>query len=133
MDAVCNILNFVEGPVHSVRRINAAPMLILVRRLSIIHIDVSGNRAQGFCKHILKIDDSTITFAGAIQAGLTFMVFEWKAVLIARVWVERASLPPIDDQQKLEKERVAERGSRIKFITLFPKFEEYFETITFVK
>lgn len=93
------------------------------------NLDLTGNRVQGLYQHIFKIGDKTLSFVGAISAGLTFKVFEWQAVALARVFAGRAKLPSIQEQVKWEKNRIAEKGDGQKFITLYPQFEEYFELL----
>ncbi|CUM56767.1 unnamed protein product [Debaryomyces fabryi] len=93
------------------------------------NLDLTGNRVQGLYQHIFKIGDETLSFVGAIAAGLTFKVFEWQAVALARVYAGRAKLPSIQEQIKWEQDRIAVRGNGQKFITLYPQFQEYFELL----
>lgn len=60
---------------------------------------------------------------------MTFKIFEWQAVLAARVLAGRAKLPPIEEQQKWEAERVRKKGDGPAFNVIHPEFEEYFETV----
>lgn len=92
-------------------------------------IDLTGNRVQGLYQNVFQIGDETLSFVGAIAAGLTFKVFEWQAVAIARVYAQRAKLPSVQEQIKWEKDRIAVRGNGQKFIAIFPHFEEYFEDL----
>jgi hypothetical protein len=64
-----------------------------------------------------------------VAAGLTFKVFEWQAVLAARVLAGRATLPPLDEQKKWELDRIAQKGDGVPFTVVYPQFEEYFETV----
>jgi hypothetical protein len=64
-----------------------------------------------------------------VAAGLTFKIFEWQAVLAARILSGRAKLPPLSEQQRWEKERIAKRGDGVPFTLVFPDFEDYFETV----
>lgn len=93
------------------------------------NLDLTGNRVQGLYQHIFKIGDETLSFVGAIAAGLTFKAFEWQAVSVARVYSGRVRLPSVQEQIKWEEDRKSERGNGQKFITLYPHFEEYFETL----
>jgi hypothetical protein len=56
-------------------------------------------------------------------------VFEWQAVLAARVLAGRAQLPPLADQQKWEQDRIALKGDGVPFTAIYPGLEEYFETL----
>ena len=64
-----------------------------------------------------------------VGAGLTFKIFEWQAVLAARVFAGKAYLPPFSEQQKWEQDRIALRGDGPPFTVVNPDFEEYFETV----
>jgi hypothetical protein len=64
-----------------------------------------------------------------VAAGLTFKVFEWQAVLAARVLAGRATLPPLEEQKKWELDRIAQKGDGVPFTMVYPKFEDYFETV----
>jgi hypothetical protein len=64
-----------------------------------------------------------------VAAGLTVKVFDWQAVLAARVFAGRANLPPLEEQKRWELERIAQKGDGVPFTMLYPKFEEYFETV----
>lgn len=62
-------------------------------------------------------------------AGLTFKIFEWQAVLAARILAGRAKLPSVEEQKKWEVDRVAKKGDGGGFSLVFPEFEEYFEAV----
>jgi len=64
-----------------------------------------------------------------IAAGPQFKVFEWQAVLAARVLAGRAQLPPLTVQQKWEEDRIALKGDGVLFTVVYPGLEEYFETL----
>ncbi|KAI8186634.1 Thiol-specific monooxygenase [Colletotrichum sp. SAR 10_75] len=90
-------------------------------------VEVRNNRVTGLYQHVIYHRDPTLLFIGAVAAGLTFKIFEWQAVLAARVLSGRARLPPVEEQAKWEADRVAEMGD--KFPLVHPHFEEYFETV----
>ena len=60
---------------------------------------------------------------------MTFKVFEWQAVVAARVLAGKAQLPPLEEQQRWETDRIAERGDGAGFTLVHPEFEEYFENL----
>lgn len=64
-----------------------------------------------------------------VAAGLTFKVYEWQAVLAARVLAGRAQLPSLEEQKAWEASRIKEKGDSVPFTALHPKFEEYFEAV----
>ncbi|OAG12346.1 FAD/NAD(P)-binding domain-containing protein [Paraphaeosphaeria sporulosa] len=92
-------------------------------------VEVRNNRVPGLYQHVVYQQDHTLLFVGAVGAGLTFKVFEWQGVLAARILSGRAKLPPLEEQQQWEKERIAKRGDGGLFLLIFPDFEEYFETL----
>ncbi|KAL1594636.1 hypothetical protein SLS60_010397 [Paraconiothyrium brasiliense] len=93
------------------------------------NVEVRNNRVPGLYQHVVYQQDRTLLFVGAVGAGLTFKVFEWHAVLAARILSGRARLPPLEEQQRWERERIAKRGDGPSFTLIFPDFEEYFETV----
>lgn len=92
-------------------------------------VPVRNNRVPDLYQHIVWQHDPTLLFIGAVGAGLTFKVFEWQAVYAARLLANRASLPPLEEMQKWEADRIKARGDGVKFTLIFPDFEDYFETI----
>ncbi|KAL0934461.1 dimethylaniline monooxygenase [Colletotrichum truncatum] len=87
------------------------------------------NRVPDLYLHVVYRPDPTLLFVGAVNAGLTFKIFEWQAVLAARILAGRVNLPPVEQQKRWEEDRVAKRGDGAKFALVFPDFEEYFETV----
>ncbi|WYZ34314.1 hypothetical protein EsH8_I_000590 [Colletotrichum jinshuiense] len=92
-------------------------------------VEVRNNRVPGLYQHVVYHRDPTLLFIGAVAAGLTFKIFEWQAVLAARVLSGRARLPPAEEQARWEADRIAEKGDDIKFSLVHPHFEDYFETV----
>ncbi|KAK7429784.1 hypothetical protein QQZ08_003629 [Neonectria magnoliae] len=92
-------------------------------------VSVRNNRVPDLYQHIIWQHDPTLLFVGAVQAGLTFKVFEWQAVYVARLLAGRGTLPPVEEMRRWEAERIRSRGDGAKFALIFPDFEDYFETI----
>ena len=92
-------------------------------------VEVRNNRVPTLYQHVVYQKDPTLLFVGAVGAGLTFKIFEWQAVLAARVLAGRASLPPLAEQERWEADRIAARGDGPKFTLVFPDFEDYFEGV----
>ncbi|KAL1639226.1 hypothetical protein SLS58_008194 [Diplodia intermedia] len=92
-------------------------------------VEIRNNRIPGLYQHVVYQKDPTLLFVGAVGAGLTFKIFEWQAVLAARILAGRAILPPLEEQKKWETDRIAARGDGAKFTLVFPEFEDYFETV----
>ncbi|TLS23388.1 uncharacterized protein PpBr36_06472, partial [Pyricularia pennisetigena] len=89
------------------------------------------NRIPGLYHHVVWQQDPTLLFVGAVGAGLTFKIFEWQAVLAARILAGRTSrpLPSLAEMQRWEADRIEETGDGPKFTVIHPRFEEYFETL----
>ncbi|KAK0724948.1 hypothetical protein B0H67DRAFT_632390 [Lasiosphaeris hirsuta] len=92
-------------------------------------IKLRNNRVPGLYQHIAYQEDPTLLFIGATAAGLTFKVFEWQAVVAARIQAGRATLPSTDEMKAWETSRMRERGDGAKFMLIFPDFKEYFEEL----
>lgn len=92
-------------------------------------VPVRNNRVPDLYQHVVWQHDPTLLFVGAVQAGLTFKVFEWQAVYAARLLAGRGTLPPLDEMRRWEAERIKARGDGPRFALLFPDFEDYFETL----
>jgi thioredoxin reductase len=92
-------------------------------------VKVRNNRVPGLYQHVVYQQDPTLLFIGAVGAGLTFKVFEWHAVLAARILAGRATLPPLEDQKRWEEDRIAKMGDGTAFTLIYPDFEEYFEEL----
>ncbi|KAM0324805.1 hypothetical protein ACHAQA_007771 [Verticillium albo-atrum] len=92
-------------------------------------VEIRNNRVPGLYQHVVYQKDPSLLFIGAVAAGLTFKIFEWQAVLAARLLAGRATLPPLAEQQKWEADRIVERGDGVKFSLVHPNFEDYFETL----
>ncbi|KAI8938529.1 hypothetical protein NX059_004415 [Plenodomus lindquistii] len=92
-------------------------------------VEVRNNRVPGLYQHVVYMKDPSLLFVGAVAAGLTFRIFEWQAVLAARVLSGRANLPPVSEQEKWEQDRIEKRGDGVPFTLVFPDFEEYFNGV----
>ncbi|KAK7523008.1 uncharacterized protein IWZ02DRAFT_260202 [Phyllosticta citriasiana] len=88
------------------------------------------NRIPNLYLHTIYTPDPSIVFVGAVNAGLTFKIFEYQAVLAARLLAGRVKkLSSVQEQLQWEKDRIAQRGDGPKFSLVFPDFKEYMETI----
>ncbi|PSK38079.1 Thiol-specific monooxygenase [Elsinoe australis] len=92
-------------------------------------VEVRNNRVPGLYLHVFHQSDPTLVLIGAVAAGLTFKVYEWQAVLAARVLAGRAKLPPVEEQRKWEEDRIKKKGDGVPFTALWDDFEGYFETV----
>lgn len=92
-------------------------------------VPVRNNRVPDLYQHVVWQHDPSVLFIGAVAAGLTFKVFEWQAVLAARLLAGRATLPSLEEQRKWEADRIVARGDGAKFSLIFPDFEDYFEAL----
>ncbi len=62
-----------------------------------------------------------------VSGGLTFRVFEWQAVAVARYLAGRAILPSRKEMKSWEVCKIAKSGNGMQFFNLSPEFEAYFE------
>lgn len=92
-------------------------------------VPVRNNRVPDLYQHVVWQHDPTLLFVGAVNAGLTFKIFEWQAVYAARLLAGRGTLPSFDEMRRWEAERIKARGDGMKFALVFPDFENYFETV----
>lgn len=92
-------------------------------------VPVRNNRVPGLYQHVVWRGDPSLLFVGAVGAGLTFKIFEWQAVYAARLLAGRGTLPPLEERDRWERDRIAEKGDGPKFTLVFPDFEGYFETL----
>ncbi|USW58359.1 Putative flavin monooxygenase, FAD/NAD(P)-binding domain superfamily [Septoria linicola] len=92
-------------------------------------VPVINNRIPGLYQHVVWQDDPTLLFVGAVQAGLTFKVFEWQAVYAASLLSGRGTLPTLATMKAWEDARVKLKGNGPKFALLFPDFKDYFEDL----
>ncbi|KAF2642679.1 FAD/NAD(P)-binding domain-containing protein [Massarina eburnea CBS 473.64] len=93
------------------------------------NLEIRNNRVPDLYQHVVYQKDPSLLFVGAVGAGLTFKIFEWQAVFAARILSGRATLPPLEEQQLWEKQRIAIKGDGPLFTLILPDFEEYFETL----
>ncbi|CCE78000.1 Piso0_000610 [Millerozyma farinosa CBS 7064] len=87
------------------------------------------NRIENLYQHIFKIGDPTLSFIGAVIAGISFRVFEYQATLVARVLSKRTSLPSVEEQIKWEKDLLEKRGDLHTFHVVPPDFKVYYDDI----
>jgi hypothetical protein len=84
------------------------------------------NRLAGFYEHIWKIGDPSLTVVGQVKAALSFRVYEYQAVAVARFLAGRAKLPSKEAQEDWETKRLAYKGPTNNFHEIKPDFKEYF-------
>lgn len=92
-------------------------------------VEIRNNRVPHLYQHVVYQKDPSLLFVGAVGAGLTFKIFEWQGVLAARILAGRAKLPPVEEQERWEVERIKARGDGPKFTMVFPDFKEYFTQV----
>lgn len=82
------------------------------------NMEIRNNRVPGLYMHVFNRENPTLAFIGAVAAGFTFKVFEWQAVLAARFFAGRITLPSIGEQEKWEQDRIALKGDGVPFTAL---------------
>ncbi|KAK8116470.1 uncharacterized protein PG998_004751 [Apiospora kogelbergensis] len=91
---------------------------------------VRNNRVPDLWQHVVWRHDPTLLFVGAVGAGLTFKIFEWQAVLAARLLAGRCpQLPSREEMGQWEADRIRSHGDGSGFTLVHPGFEAYFETL----
>lgn len=108
-------------------------------------VEVWNRRIRGLYQHVSHARDPTLGFVGMVSGrfkylqgdiranplkvsgGVTFRVFEWQAVAVARYFAGRATLPPRPDMEQWEKDRISVAGDGLGFFNIVPDYEEYFE------
>ena len=86
------------------------------------------NRVAGFYQHIFNIDDPSMALVGQIRGGITFRIYEYQAVAVARWFAAKngIELPSQRDQYAWEADRLKSKGETPLFHEIKPDFSEYF-------
>lgn len=92
-------------------------------------LKVDGHRVCDLYQHVIPIDDPSIALIGFICGGFTFKVYEWQAVLAARVFSGRAALPSPSEQAGWVQNRIETIGTSGQFHNISSDFEDYFNTL----
>lgn len=87
------------------------------------------NRVENLYQHIFKMDDPTLSFVGIVVASITIRVFEYQSTLISGVLRGRVSLPPIEEQNIWEEERIVTKGNSRAFHVIPPEYQKYYEDL----
>ncbi|KAL2862284.1 uncharacterized protein BJX67DRAFT_375397 [Aspergillus lucknowensis] len=87
------------------------------------------NRVSGLYQHIFKIGDPSLAFVGQVRGALSFRVYEYQAVAVARYFANHNAkpLPSPREQDIWETERLKYKGPTSLFHEIKPDFKEYFE------
>ncbi|KAJ5568040.1 hypothetical protein N7450_010526 [Penicillium hetheringtonii] len=90
------------------------------------------NRVSGFYQHIFKIGDPSLALVGQVRAGISFRVYEYQAVAVARYFAGRNKrpLPSPRAQDQWEVDRLQYKGNSPIFHEIKPDFKEYFDFLT---
>lgn len=87
------------------------------------------NRVAGFYQHIFKIGDPSLALVGQVRAAVSFRVYEYQAVAVARYFADRNArpLPSPQEQDLWEVERLKHCNPTADFHAIRPDFKGYFE------
>ncbi|KAL2838266.1 hypothetical protein BJY01DRAFT_258084 [Aspergillus pseudoustus] len=87
------------------------------------------NRVSGFYQHIFKIGDPSLALVGQVRGALSFRVYEYQAVAVARYFAGHNGkpLPSPAEQDDWEVDRLKYKGNSAIFHEIKPDFKEYFE------
>ncbi|KAF1952024.1 dimethylaniline monooxygenase [Byssothecium circinans] len=84
-------------------------------------------RLSGFYQHIFNIADPSLTVVGQVKAAISFRVYEYQAVAVARYFAGRGGgLPSSRAQDEWEVQRLQYKGPTSLFHEIKPDFAEYF-------
>lgn len=88
----------------------------------------ASNRLSRFYQHILNIDNPSLAVIGQCRAALSFRVYEYQAVAVARYFAnhENKALPTVAEQKEWEVKRLDYKGDSDRFHEIAPDFTEYF-------
>ncbi|KAL4889705.1 hypothetical protein BDV59DRAFT_210131 [Aspergillus ambiguus] len=89
------------------------------------------NRVAGFYQHIFKIGDPSLALVGQVRGALSFRVYEYQAVTVARYFANHNAqpLPSPQDQDIWETERLKYKGPSTIFHEIKPDFGDYFNSL----
>ncbi|CCF38895.1 dimethylaniline monooxygenase [Colletotrichum higginsianum] len=85
-------------------------------------------RLSGFYQHVFNVADPSLTIVGQVKGALSFRVYEYQAVAVARYYANRGGgLPSPREQDEWEVKRLQYKGPTSQFHEIKPDFKEYFE------
>ncbi len=89
----------------------------------------STNRLARFYRHVFNIDQPSLAVVGQVRAAISFRVYEYQAVAVARYFAhhENGTLPSAEEQRDWENKRIETKGDSDRFHEVAPDFEEYFD------
>ena len=87
------------------------------------------NRVAGFYQHLFKTGDPSLALVGQVRAGISFRIYEYQAVAVARYFAGRNAkpLPSPQEQDLWEVERLKAKGPGTPFHEIKPDFKEYYD------
>ncbi|PLB45803.1 putative dimethylaniline monooxygenase [Aspergillus steynii IBT 23096] len=87
------------------------------------------NRVAGFYKHVFKIGDPSLALVGQVRAAISFRVYEYQAVAVARYFAgtNAKDLPSEKEQDLWELEHLKYKGPTALFHEIKPDFKDYFD------
>lgn len=87
-------------------------------------------RLAGFYQHVFNISDPSLAVVGQVKAAISFRVYEYQAVAVARYFAGRGGgLPSPKEQDQWEVKRLQYKGPTSEFHEIKPDFGEYFEVL----
>ncbi|PVI01785.1 dimethylaniline monooxygenase [Periconia macrospinosa] len=87
----------------------------------------ANGRLAGFYQHVFNISDPSLAVVGQVKAAISFRVYEYQAVAVARFLAGRGGgLPSRREQDNWEVQRLQYKGPTSLFHEVKPDFSEYF-------
>ncbi|KAK2025932.1 dimethylaniline monooxygenase [Colletotrichum zoysiae] len=85
-------------------------------------------RLAGFYQHVFNVADPSLAVVGQVKAAISFRVYEYQAVAVARYFANRGGgLPSPREQDEWEVKRLQYKGPTSQFHEIKPDFKEYFD------
>lgn len=86
---------------------------------------INDKLVSGTYQHIFWQKDPNLSFVGLVTAGITFRVFDYQSLVIAKYLDGKITLTTAEKQKQWEEERINQRGVGA-FHAIPPDFEQYF-------
>lgn len=73
-------------------------------------IGSDGSYVHHLYQQTFYTEDPTLTFLGLMKQVVPFPTFQNQAILVAKIWAQKLTLPPVEEMRKEEFERLEEIG-----------------------
>ncbi|CAK7228849.1 hypothetical protein SCUCBS95973_007020 [Sporothrix curviconia] len=86
------------------------------------------NYVSGFYQHVFNVNDPSLTLVGQVKAALSFRIYEYQAVAVARYYAGRnaRALPSVLEQRRWEADTLKLKGASSNFHEIAPDLGAYY-------